>query len=145
MVENNSICLYEQIVDFRNGKPLMDNSAIEAKMRSMGLDVIKNSTQNIISNDSKYDRIKRVYELMKSRKDDSKAFFSKFDIANPYKLILVYGRLSIILQDALKENTVNSWLSDNFRLNFTWKFTLIYTQTIRDHTSLAVHSRECST
>lgn len=93
MVENNSLSLYEQIVDFKNGRPLMDIGAIENKIRSMGLEVIKNSTQNIISTDSKYDRIKKIYQLMKTRKEDLKAFFSKFDIVNPYKLIVAHGML----------------------------------------------------
>lgn len=103
MVENNSLSLYEQIVDFRNGKPLMEIGAIENKIRMMGLEVIKNSTQNIISTDSKYDRIKRIYQLMKTRKEDSKAFFSKFDIVNPYKLMIAYGKFKVT-QDVSNEN-----------------------------------------
>lgn len=106
MVENNSLALYEQIVDFRSGKPLMDIGAIENKIRLMGLEVIKNSTQNIISNDSKYDRIKRIYQLMKTRKEDSKAFFSKFDIVNPYKLMIAYGR-TVIIQVVSSASTVS--------------------------------------
>lgn len=81
------------VVDFKSGKPLNTFESIMKKCKIMGIDTIKNSVSNMTPIKNKTDNILAVQQAMLRRKESSKIFFKKFDIMNPFKLWIVFGRI----------------------------------------------------
>lgn len=84
--------LYEMVVDFKSGKPLNTFDSILRKSKVMGVPTIKNSVSNMTPIKDKTDHMMAVQRAMLARKNSSKVFFKKFDIMNPFKMLIVYGR-----------------------------------------------------
>ena len=103
---DNRIELYETIVDYKSGKPLIDRDNIIKKCNRQGMQTIKNSTVNIMISDEyndTYRRMKMIIDLMDVRMNSSKEFYEKFDIMNPYKIYISYGLYNESQQIIIRE------------------------------------------
>ena len=105
LMVDNRLELYEAVVEYKSGKPLSDREAISKKCTRMGFAVVRNALNNVTYEEfaDKYRRMKKVLEVMRVRRESAKVFYSKFDMANPYKLWVAYGHFDGSQQVVLRE------------------------------------------
>ena len=95
----NDMVMYEMLANYKSGKPLLQYVNLHQKALALqnntNLKTIYNSIENISffkqSKMDKYTRIKEVIDILRKRVTQSKEFFSKYEIMNPYKLLIAYG------------------------------------------------------
>jgi hypothetical protein len=91
---DNDMVAYETAADFKSGKPVMSIDKLSNKCKVLKFNVIKNSLSNIVFFRDKGQNIHELQKILKARKRSSKTFFNKFDLINPFKFIVVYGKPS---------------------------------------------------
>lgn len=93
MLLTNDLVAYETVADFKGGKPTSAVDMVMNKCKIQKLETIKNSLNNVTFLKEKGNNILELQKILKQRLAGSKAFFSKFDLVNPFKLWVIYGRL----------------------------------------------------
>lgn len=93
LLMDNDMVAYETAADFKSGKPLASIEQLSNKSKMLKLNVIKNSLSNVVFFREKGQNIHEIQKILKARKRSSKTFFNKFDLVNPFKLIIIYGWL----------------------------------------------------
>lgn len=94
ILSDNHVEMYESIVNFKSKKPIWRQDEIYQIAKQSGLKTIKNSASNLSLAPSidNYRRMAHTLQVMNRRKQSSKKFFNTFDMANPYKLFIIYGK-----------------------------------------------------
>ena len=91
LLENDPVA-YETVSDFKSGRPVMSPDILINKCKVLKFDVIKNSLSNVNFLKDKGNNVVEIQRIMKARKLSTKRFFNRFDLVNPFKLYIVYGR-----------------------------------------------------
>lgn len=89
---DNDLTAYETAADFKSGKPVASADLLLNKCRVLKYNTIKNALSNVAFFSERGNNLLELQSILKARKASSKAFFSKFDLVNPFKMWIIYGR-----------------------------------------------------
>lgn len=119
MLVDNDLTAYETAADFKSGKPVTSPDTLLNKCRVLKFDTIKNSLSNASYLKDKTNNLLEIQKILKARKNGSKTFFSKFDLINPFKLVIVYGKI-LMIQVATNNLKARESSLENSLLNSAW-------------------------